>query len=197
MDAADPNTPYLLMIDEFRERRLALRELFTRYCTGPGGTDAVEGFHLLQGALVDYIAAGHFRIYPACLHSREDGEHACLLRQVHGLICMNTDQLLLWHSALERHMASIRGRKLPVVLRKVCSIVSVRFALEEQLLELGRPVKNRRGRRFSPDRFAADRSGDALAKREAPAVNRPVRSDRYVRDSAHRHVYRPLSPILH
>ena len=159
MDAADPNTRYLLMIDGFREQRTGLRELFLQYCSDTGGTDAARSFGPLQGALIDYLALGHFRIYPFCIHSPPDSEHTCLLRQVHHLICMNTDQLLLWHNALEHHLASIKHHKLPVVLRKVCSIVSVRFALEEQLLELGGPAGNpRHGIDFSrgQKRSAAD-----------------------------------------
>ena len=92
-------------------------------------------------SLMDYISAGHFEVYEKLLHdSTEQLEaHKELLDDIYQSIENTTDLALSFNEKYKDELThSSEDASLPVDLARLDNALTLRFALEDQLLELTR-----------------------------------------------------------
>ncbi len=92
-------------------------------------------------SLMDYISAGHFEVYEKLLHdSTEQLEaHKQLLKDIYESIENTTDLALDFNEKYKGELLhSSEDASLPVDLARLDNALTIRFALEDQLLELTR-----------------------------------------------------------
>jgi len=92
-------------------------------------------------SLMDYICAGHFEVYEKLLHdSTEQLEaHRELLKDIYESIENTTDLALGFNEKYQGELLhSSEDASLPVDLARLDNALTIRFALEDQLLELTR-----------------------------------------------------------
>ena len=90
-------------------------------------------------SLMDYISAGHFEVYETLLHeSAEELEaHRTLLNDIYHSIETTTDLALSFNDKYRDELVhSSEDAALPKDLMDLDNALSIRFALEDQLLEL-------------------------------------------------------------
>lgn len=89
--------------------------------------------------LMDYIATGHASIYTR-LHqapARAADEHNCMLRDIRLHLGMTTDAVLRFNHRCETTPPTALQQRVQTELGRLGKTLSLRYALEEQLLELG------------------------------------------------------------
>lgn len=92
-------------------------------------------------SLLDYISAGHFEVYETLLHeSTEELEaHRALLNDIYHSIETTTDLALTFNDKYKDELVhSSEDASLPKDLMALDNALTIRFALEDQLLELVR-----------------------------------------------------------
>jgi regulator of sigma D len=157
MNSADANPDHSNETNSFigcwRKQRHSLRDelaglLTTLYLPG---TDSSlhRHFRSFSSNLLDYACVGHFVIYHELVRGQAAASLDC--RTLQGKILLyihnTTDQILCFNEQLERLEVTGKFRMAPdQLLAKLARVLLMRFALEEQLMELGvqaRPCKHR------------------------------------------------------
>ena len=90
-------------------------------------------------SLMDYISAGHFEVYETLLHesTQELEANRKLLEEIYHSIETTTDLALSFNEKYKDELVhSSEDESLPRDLEKLDGALSIRFALEDQLLEL-------------------------------------------------------------
>ena len=88
--------------------------------------------------LIDYISIGHFEIYSnlMCRHAKAKREIRILTSYLYRCIGRSTDLVLDFNTSCERSTVCVGSKRMSEVLGKLTRSLLVRFALEEQMLEL-------------------------------------------------------------
>ena len=90
-------------------------------------------------SLMDYISAGHFEVYETLLHeSTEELEaNRKLLEEIYHSIETTTDLALSFNEKYKDELVhSSEDESLPKDLEQLDSALAIRFALEDQLLDI-------------------------------------------------------------
>jgi len=90
-------------------------------------------------SLMDYISAGHFEVYETLLHesTQELEANRKLLEEIYHSIETTTDLALSFNEKYKDELVhSSEDESLPRDLEKLDGALAIRFALEDQLLEL-------------------------------------------------------------
>ena len=90
-------------------------------------------------SLMDYISAGHFEVYETLLHesTAELAANRALLEEIYQSIETTTDLALSFNDKYKGELVhSSEDVSLPHDLLNLDSALTIRFALEDQLLEL-------------------------------------------------------------
>lgn len=130
------------LIGRWQLQRLTLRkQLLQMICSQLSSvTPTIQEACLenLCGELIDYISIGHFEIYGNLMrrHAKAGHEFQILSSYLYRCICSSTDLVLDFNTTCERSNVFIGSRQMSEALGKLTRSLLVRFALEEQLLEL-------------------------------------------------------------
>mgnify|MGYP002630319814 CR=1 FL=1 len=136
-------------IDKWRKQRLTLQLSMqqTLICSTSARADdnLDQSLQSLCDELIDYVSTGHFSIYsrPLSFTRQMTTEVSSILQGIYQYIGSTTDQVLLFNDRVESCLIGDLSDTLHNDLLKLKKSLSVRFALEEQLLELGTPDKFR------------------------------------------------------
>jgi regulator of sigma D len=130
-----------------QRRRLQsnLQRTFCRTLESLSDTELEQQLDRLCRDLVDYLSIGHGRVYGHYCAAR--GEHAELLHNIRLHLGRTTDAALRFNRRCETTPAAALQGRLQAELGRLSKTLSLRFALEEQLLELGaasRPSRQER-----------------------------------------------------
>ena len=137
-----PSDNELVLIKHWRLQRLVLRKrLLQLLCTRLLTTPVPEQETCLQqlcGELIDYISTGHFKVYSGLLRRKsglqQDLQH--LLTYVFRCIGSSTDIVLDFNDSFDEANIPVGSSQMTEALNKLTRSLLVRFALEEQMLEL-------------------------------------------------------------
>ena len=131
-----------LLVSKWRLHRIEVRRLLLQALSGELLTympaEQMQVLRALYSELVDYVSTGHFEIYGRILPRRlpADGETHALLQHIFHSIGKSTDAVLGFEERLQRHADMPSGAALRQALIRLSRALLLRFALEEQLLEL-------------------------------------------------------------
>lgn len=131
------------IIDKWRRQRRTLQNCLLQTLMNAHTARCDELFdQALQSfctELIDYVSTGHFSVYthPLRHSARKTAEHSDLLQGIYQHIGSTTDQVLQFNDRVEASPHSKAPDTLHNELLKLHKALCVRFALEEQLLELG------------------------------------------------------------
>ncbi len=92
-------------------------------------------------SLMDYISAGHFEVYETLLHESvaELEENRKLLEEIYHSIENTTDLALSFNDKYKGELVhSSEDEALPKDLMALDNALTIRFALEDQLLDIAR-----------------------------------------------------------
>jgi regulator of sigma D len=134
----DPST----LIGRWRLQRLALRkqllQLICSQLTSATRHEQETSLENLCGELIDYISIGHFEIYSNLMrrNSRANRELQILTNYLYRCIGSSTDLVLEFNTSCERSPVFIGSKQMSESIGKLTRSLLVRFALEEQMLEL-------------------------------------------------------------
>lgn len=95
-------------------------------------------------SLMDYISAGHFEVYETLLHesTAELEANRALLEDIYHSIETTTDLALTFNDKYKDELVhSSEDASLPQDLLALDGALAIRFALEDQLLELTRDAE--------------------------------------------------------
>ncbi len=132
----------LATIDRWRLQRLRLRkQLLKLMCSHMSWATLNEQETCLEelcGDLIDYISIGHFEVYNGLLRKRSgiNPDLRTLVDYLYRCIGSSTDLVLDFNATCERANALIEIDDVADALGKLTRSLLVRFAIEEQLLEL-------------------------------------------------------------
>ncbi len=130
------------LIGRWRLQRLALRkqllQLICSQLTSATRQEQEVSLENLCGELIDYISIGHFEIYSNLMrkHSKANQELQILASYLYRCIGSSTDLVLDFNTSCERSSVFIGSKQMSESLGKLTRSLLVRFALEEQMLEL-------------------------------------------------------------
>ena len=130
-----------LLIDKWRLQRIEIRRLLLQVLSGEllafSATEQTQALQSLCSELIDYVSHGHFEIYGRVLprRLRGDAEFDALLQHIFDSIGKSTDAVLDFNERYQRSSIAPATPFRQLLLRLSRSLL-LRFALEEQLLEL-------------------------------------------------------------
>ncbi len=130
------------LIGRWRLQRLALRkqllQLICSQLTSATRHEQEVRLETLCGELIDYISIGHFEIYSGLMrrHSKANHELQTLTNYLYRCIGSSTDLVLDFNTTCERSAVFAGSKQMSEALGKLTRSLLVRFALEEQMLEL-------------------------------------------------------------
>jgi regulator of sigma D len=130
------------LIGRWRLQRLTLRkQLLQLICSQLASASRDEQETYLENLcdeLIDYISIGHFEIYSSLMrrHAKAKHEMQMLTRYLHRCIGSSTDLVLDFNTSCERATVVVGSKQMSEALDKLMRSLLVRFALEEQMLEL-------------------------------------------------------------
>ena len=130
------------LIERWRLQRLGLRrQLLQLICSRLSSATQDEQETCLEnlcGELLDYISTGHFEVYTGLLRSqaRYNQELRILIAYLYRCIGSSTDLVLDFNASCERSNVFIGSNQMTEALSRLTRSLLVRFALEEQMLEL-------------------------------------------------------------
>lgn len=142
LDALHARESCELLISKWRLQRIEVRRLLLQVLSGELLTFApAEQMHALRALcteLVDYVSIGHFEIYGRILprRPRADRDTQMLLQHLFHNIGKSTDAVLRFHDRLQDYDGVVPGAGFRQALVRLSRALLLRFALEEQLLEL-------------------------------------------------------------
>ncbi|MDY6982682.1 MAG: Rsd/AlgQ family anti-sigma factor [Pseudomonadota bacterium] len=131
-----------LLVSKWRLQRIEVRRLLLQVLSGELLTftpaEQVQALRALCTELVDYVSIGHFEIYGRILPRklRADCDTHALLQHIFDNIGKSTDTVLSFNDRLQQHDDLPPGAPLRQALIRLSRALLLRFALEEQLLEL-------------------------------------------------------------
>lgn len=131
-----------LLVSKWRLQRIEVRRLLLQVLSGELLTftpaEQVQALRALCTELVDYVSIGHFEIYGRILPRklRADRDTHALLQHIFDNIGKSTDTVLSFNDRLQQHDDVPAGAPLRQALVRLSRALLLRFALEEQLLEL-------------------------------------------------------------
>jgi regulator of sigma D len=130
------------LIGRWRLQRQALRkqllQLICSQLTSATRQEQEMSLENLCGELIDYISIGHFEIYSSLMrkHARTNHELQILMSYLYRCIGSSTDLVLDFNTSCERSHLFIGSKQMSESIAKLTRSLLVRFALEEQMLEL-------------------------------------------------------------
>ena len=130
------------LIDKWRNQRLSLRQNLMQLISCqllPAAAHEQETFlQSLCIELIDYVSSGHFGVYGTIFRQQAepDQEMQGLLANLYRSIGCSTDMVLNFNTKYETSKGRAQTGSLSEDLNKLTRSLLVRFALEEQLLEL-------------------------------------------------------------
>jgi regulator of sigma D len=131
-----------LLVSKWRLQRIEIRRLLLQVLSGELLTfppaEQLVSLRALCAELVDYVSTGHFEIYGRILPRklRADPETHALLQHIFHSIGKSTDAVLGFNDRLQQQDAVPPGASFRQGLVRLSRGLLLRFALEEQLLEL-------------------------------------------------------------
>jgi len=132
----------VIPIDRWRLQRLALRKQLLQLMSSPLTAATLEQqqarLENFCGELIDYISTGHFEIYSNLMrrHANASEELRTLTSYLYRCIGSSTDLVLQFNTTCEQSNVSIGSRQMSESIARLTRSLMVRFALEEQMLEL-------------------------------------------------------------
>lgn len=131
-----------LLISKWRLQRIEVNRLLLQLLNGEvlacPPAEQTQVLQSLRTELVDYVSTGHFKIYGRVLprRLRPDPELHTLLQHIFHGIGRSTDAVLGFNDRFAREGGNAPARGLRHVLMRLSRALQLRFALEEQLLDL-------------------------------------------------------------
>ncbi len=138
----DSHSVLELLIGKWRLQRIEVSRLLVQLLSGDVlACPAVEQTQTLQTLcteLVDYVSTGHFEIYGRILPRklRADADLHALLQHIFHSIGQTTDTVLRFNDHFGHTTVAPPSRAFRQLLLRQSRALQLRFALEEQLLEL-------------------------------------------------------------
>ena len=143
---ANPSHALLeLLISKWRLQRIEVNRLLLQLLSAEllawPPAEQTQALHTLRTELVDYVSTGHFEIYSRVLPRRPqaDAERHALLQHIFHSIGRSTDTVLGFNDRFAQkseHEEGVTARPLRQMLIRLSRALQLRFALEEQLLDL-------------------------------------------------------------
>lgn len=140
--AATPHDERELLVSKWRLQRIEIRRLLLQVLSGElltySEAEQAQALRTLCAELVDYVSTGHFRIYGRILPRklRADAELQSLLQHIFHSIGKSTDAVLGFNDRVQQEAGKPGSSACRVALVRLSRGLLLRFALEEQLLEL-------------------------------------------------------------
>jgi regulator of sigma D len=131
-----------LLISKWRLQRIEVNRLLLQLLSGEllacPPVEQAQSLQALRAELVDYVSTGHFEIYGRVLPRklRPDPDLHSLLQHIFHSIGRSTDTVLGFNDRFAHDSAAIPARPFRQVLIRLSRALQLRFALEEQLLDL-------------------------------------------------------------
>lgn len=131
-----------LLVSKWRLQRIEVRRLLLQVLSGElltfAPAEQMQALRALCTELVDYVSIGHFEIYGRILPRklRADRDTQALLQHIFHSIGTSTDSVLSFNDRLQQHDDVPPGPPFRQTLIRLSRALLLRFALEEQLLEL-------------------------------------------------------------
>lgn len=142
LDALHARESSELLVSRWRLQRIEVRRLLLQVLSGElltfAPAEQMQVLRALCAELVDYVCIGHFEIYGRILPRRRhvDRDTQMLLRHLFHNIGKSTDAVLGFHDRLQHYDDMPPGASFRQALVRLSRALLLRFALEEQLLEL-------------------------------------------------------------
>lgn len=136
------DTKRALLVSRWRLQRLEVRRLLLQVLSGElltfSAAEQSEALRALCSELVDYVSTGHFEIYGRVLPRklRPDADLHALLQHIFASIGKSTDAVLAFNDRYQQGLAAVASPAFRHLLLRLGRGLLLRFALEEQLLEL-------------------------------------------------------------
>lgn len=166
-------TPLELLTDRWRLQRVELRRQLLHLLSCellPVSMEETNTLASLCTDLIDYVSIGHFEVYGRILRSYTvAGEYQILLRHILQSIGQTTDAVLAFNERFEKLPASGFNAQLAEDLGKLSRCLLLRFALEEQLLELASTENSPHAQFAAVPHTAFPRPGSARGNRQESA----------------------------
>lgn len=130
------------LVSKWRLQRIEVRRLLLQVLSGElltfAPADQMQTLRALCSELIDYVSIGHFEIYGRILPRklRADSDRHALLQHIFQSIGKSTDAVLTFNDRLQQFDSAPPGPAFRQVLIRLSRALLLRFALEEQLLEL-------------------------------------------------------------
>lgn len=135
-----------VLIDKWRLQRIEVRRLLVQLLGAEpqffsdiySGIEQTQTVRSLCTELIDYVSTGHFEIYGRVLPRKlqPDPELHTLLQHLFHSIGSSTDAVLGFNDRYEQASTAALTRAFRQLLVRLSRGLLLRFALEEQLLEL-------------------------------------------------------------
>lgn len=131
-----------LAVDKWRLQRVEVRRLLLQVLSGElltfSAAEQSQAVRALCAELIDYISTGHFEIYGRLLPRkvRDDAELHALLQHILDSIGKSTDAALSFDDRYHDDCSAVASASFRQLLIRLSRALLLRFALEEQLLEL-------------------------------------------------------------
>ncbi|MEY4641454.1 MAG: sigma regulator [Pseudomonadota bacterium] len=138
-----------LLISRWRLQRIEVRRLLLLLLSGEvltfPASEQAQNLHALCSELVDYISTGHFEVYGRVLarELRPDAELHALLQHIFYSIGKSTDAVLAFNDRYQQGRPAALTNAFRRMLVRLSRALLLRFALEEQLLDLGGYTRRR------------------------------------------------------
>ena len=131
-----------MLISRWRLQRIELRRLLLQLLSGElltfAPAEQAQTMQAFCAELVDYISTGHFKIYGRILPRklRNDSDLGALLQHIFHCIGRSTDAVLAFNDRFQRDERTLPGTVFRQALIRLSRGLLLRFALEEQLLDV-------------------------------------------------------------
>jgi regulator of sigma D len=131
-----------LLISRWRLQRIEVRRLLLQLLSGEllsfEAAEQVQTLQALCTELVDYISTGHFEVYGRVLPRKPgvDQDFHALLHHIFDSIGKSTDAVLGFNDRYQEARPAVLTGAFRHMLIRLSRALLLRFALEEQLLDL-------------------------------------------------------------
>jgi regulator of sigma D len=131
-----------MLVGRWRLQRIEIRRLLLQVLSGElltySATEQTQALRALCSELVDYVSTGHFEIYGRVLPRKlqSDAELHALLQHIFHSIGKSTDAVLSFNDRYQQGVHVLATAAFRQLLIRLSRSLLLRFALEEQLLEL-------------------------------------------------------------
>ena len=131
-----------LLISKWRLQRIEVSRLLLQLLSGEllacQPADQAQSLQILRTEMVDYVSTGHFEIYGRVLPRklRPDPDLHGLLQHIFHNIGQSTDAVLGFNDRFAQEGTAGPVRPARQALLRLSRALHLRFALEEQLLDL-------------------------------------------------------------